>query len=168
MRVSLTLPPKRFYILNTGTHRYACIYTLNAVLVHGQKQRLLFSVSDAFHQASGIHNLKRTQSLVTCCRLALHRKKTLRGAAAIPQSVCLSVKRCHKFGEKNIHHSHHIFFTVSTKFSTNHDLQEDIKQLSDCLCLCAPAAGSYNPYPSPQRDAWFASHLCSQRCLALD
>lgn len=49
-----------------------------------------------------------------------------------------------------------------------HNLQQDIKQPSDCLCLGRPAAGSYNPYCSPQRDAWFASHLCSQCCSALD
>ena len=35
-------------------------------------------------------------------------------------------------------------------------------------CVCGPAAGSCNPYPSPQRDAWFASHLCSHCCSALD
>lgn len=39
------------------------------------------------------------------------------------------------------------------------NLQKDFKQLSDCLRLCRAAAGTYNLYPFPQRDAWFASHL---------
>lgn len=110
------------------------------------------------------------QSLVPGCRAGNATQRPSRGCIAPPENegVC-SLRGA---TDKNIDHSHYTFLGVSKKkggkkaySSIRHNLQEDIKQLSDCLCLCGPAAGSYNPYPSPQRDAWFASHLCSTLLL---
>lgn len=51
--------------------------------------------------------------------------------------------------------------TLKKTFQKNHPAREGVKLLNDCLRLCRPVAGSCHPYPSHQRDAWFASCLRS-------